>query len=393
MANIPIEKPVKKPYKKRPIQNLVKNAAGKWCVDITVNKKRIIRVIGDSKKEAQKVLDAIKGDIARGKFGLGMPSKKVRFKDFAEKFMSTYAVKKRSYRTDRTTYNIHLKPYFGDAFLSDIKIERIEKYQTERQKETVRRQGPDGKPVKTSGATINREIALLRTMINKAVEWEYLDASPINWRRVKKFNENGRERYLTADERKRLFAALDDSGPILRNFIILALNTGLRRGEIMGLRWANVNMDDGLICLERAQRKNNKVLRVPLNQNALEVMRRLPHVSEYVLCEPKTGERILSFRKAFATACRKAGIKDLRIHDLRHTFGTMLSVRGADVLTISRLLGHSSAAMTSRYITPISEVQKRAVDSLVDAQEPGRKKDESPAGGKPADDRIPVYIQ
>jgi integrase len=247
--------------------------------------------------------------------------------------------------------------------------------------------------MRTSGATINREIALLRTMLNKAVEWEYLDASPINWRCVKKFNENGRERYLTADERERLFGALDDSGPILRNFIILALNTGLRRGEIMGLRWANVNMDDGLVCLERAQRKNNKVLRVPLNENALEVLRRLPRASDYVLCEPKTGERVLSFRRAFATACRKAGIKNLRIHDLRHTFGTMLNARGVDLPTISSLLGHSSITMTSRYITPITEVQKRAVDSLVDAWEPERKKNESPSGGNPEEDRKPVYIQ
>jgi len=378
---------------KRKIRNLFRNAQGKWCIDITVKKRRVIRVIGDDRREAEDALTLIRGDLLRGKLGLGTSSKNVLFKDFAEKFLSTYASKKRSYRTDRTAYNIHLKPYFGDAFLSDIKIERVERYQAERQKETTRRKTPDGKPMKTSGPTINREIALLRTMLNKAVEWEYLDASSVNWRRVKKFNENGRERYLTADERERLFAALDNSGPILRNFIILALNTGLRRGEIMGLRWANVNMDDGLICLERAQRKNNKVLRVPLNENALEVLRHLPRASDYVLCDPGRGERVLSFRRAFATACKKAGIQDLRIHDLRHTFGTMLNVRGVDLPTISSLLGHSSITMTSRYITPILEIQKRAVDSLVDAQEPERKKDEGPAGGSLDDDRKPVYIQ
>ena len=378
---------------KRKIRNLFRNAQGKWCIDITVKKHRVIRVIGDSKREAEDALAVIKSDLLHGKIGLRTSSKVIMFKGFAKKFLDTYASKKRSYHTDLTVYNNHLKPYFGDIFLSDIKIERIEKYQAERQKKTTRRKTPDGQPMKTSGATINREIALLRTMLNKAVEWEYLDASPVNWRRVKKFNENGRERYLTADERERLFGALDDSGPILRNFIILALNTGLRRGEIMGLRWANVNMDDGLVCLERAQRKNNKVLRVPLNENALEVLRRLPRASEYVLCEPKTGERVLSFRRAFATACRKAGIKNLRIHDLRHTFGTMLNARGVDLPTISSLLGHSSITMTSRYITPILEIQKRAVDSLVDDTEKERKKNESPLGGNPADDRKPVYIQ
>jgi integrase len=377
---------------KRKIRNLFRNADGKWCIDITVKKRRVIRVIGDSKREAEAALAVIRTSLINGKLGIGS-SKNVLFKDFGEKFLTTYAVKKRSYRTDLTAYNIHLKPYFGDVLLADIKIERIEKYQAMRKAEKTLRKAKDGTPRETSGATVNRELALLRTMLNKAIEWEYLDASPIHWRRVKKYNENGRERYLTADERERLFAALDDTGPILRNFIILALNTGLRRGELMGLRWANVNLDDGLICLERAQRKNNKVLRVPLNENALEVLRRLPRVSEYVLCDPETGERVLSFRKTFASACKAAKIKDLRIHDLRHTFGTMLNARGVDLPTISSLLGHSSITMTSKYISPITAVQKRAVDCLVDAKEPGRKKDESPAGGNSEDDRKQVYIQ
>jgi integrase len=372
---------------KRKIRNLFRNAQGKWCIDITVKKRRVIRVIGDSKREAEAALAVIRTGLINGKLGIGPSTKSILFRDFAEKFLDTYAIKKRSFARDLGAYNCHLKEHFGNLPLPDIKIERIEKYLVSRKAEISRRKR------ETSGATINREIALLRTMLNKAVEWEYLDASPLNWRRVKKFNENGRERYLTTDERERLFAALDDSGPILRNFIILALNTGLRRGEIMGLRWANVNMDAGLICLERAQRKNNKVLRVPLNQNALEVLQRLPRVSEYVLCEPKTGERILSFRRAFVTACKRAGIKDLRIHDLRHTFGTMLNARGVDLPTISSLLGHSSITMTSKYITPITEVQKRAVDSLVDAREPERKKNERPAIESLDEGHKPVYIQ
>jgi integrase len=378
---------------KRKIRNLFRNSQGKWCIDITVKKRRVIRVIGISRREAEDVLAVIKADLLRGKLGIGPSAKSVLFKDFSEKFLQKHSSLKRSGWRDRLACEKHLTPRFGNMVLADIKLERIEEYKAARKATTTLRKDADGKPKETSGATVNRELALLRTILNKAVEWEYLDASPINWRRVEKFNENGRERYLTADERERLFAALDDSGPILRNFIILALNTGLRKGEIMGLRWANVNLDDGLICLERAQRKNNKVLRVPLNENALEVLRRLPRVSEYVLCDPESGERVLSFRKAFASACKKAGVKNLRIHDLRHTFGTMLNVRGVDLPTISSLLGHSSITMTSKYITPITEVQKRAVDCLVDARTPERKKDESLGGGNPENVRNSVYIQ
>ena len=378
---------------KRKIRNLFRNAQGKWCIDITVKKRRVIRVIGDDRREAEDALTLIRGDLLRGKLGLGTSSKNVLFKDFAEKFLDTYANKKRSFGRDLTSYQCHLKPYFGDLLLSDIKIERIEKYQTARKATTTSRKTKDGKPRETSGATINRELALLRTMLNKAVEWEYLEESSVNWKRVKKLNENSRERYLTPDEQGRLFEVLDEAGPALRSFVILAVNTGMRKGEILGLRWSNVNLEDGFICLERSQRKNNKVLRIPLNQPAREALAGLPRVSEYVLCDPKTGARFGTLRRSFMTACRKAGIKDLRIHDLRHTFGTMLNARGVDLPTICSLLGHSSVIMTTKYITPITEDQRRAVDSLVDASRPERKKNESPALESLDEGHKPVYIQ
>jgi integrase len=382
---------------KRKIKNLFRNHRGKWCVDITVKNRRIIRVIGDDRREAENVLAVIKADLLRGKLGMGRPAAVVPFKVFAQKFLDTYAIKKRSYARDQGAYDCHLKKHFGEIPIREIKLERIEQYIAARRTEISRR-----KKV-ASGATINRELALLRTMLNKAVEWEYLDASPVNWKRVKKLPENSRERYLTPEERTRLFMALVTAPPVLRAFVVLAINTGMRKGEILGLKWANVNLDDGQICLERAQRKNGKVLRVPVNQAVREVLSSLPHASEYVLCDPQTGERYKSLRRSFTTACRRAkkdpddkddlGITDLRIHDLRHTFGTMLNARGVDLPTISSLLGHSSITMTSKYITPVSEIQRRAVDSLMDEPEEKRKKSESPAGEIPDEDGKRVYIQ
>jgi len=378
---------------KRKTRNLFRNTQGKWCIDITVKKHRVIRVIGDSKREAEVALTVIKSDLLHGKIGFAMSSKNVLFKDFAEKFLDTYASKKRSFSRDLISFRCHLKPHFGDLLLQEIKIERVENYQAARMAETTSRKTEEGEPRETSGATINRELALLRTMLNKAIEWEYLDVSPVNWKRVKKLRENSRERYLTPEEKGRLFEALDGASPALRAFIVLAVNTGMRKGEILGLRWSNVNLEDGLICLERSQRKNNKVLRIPLNQPALEVLAGLPRASEYVLCAPKTGARFGTLRRSFTTACRKAGIKDLRIHDLRHTFGTMLNARGVDLPTICSLLGHSSITMTSKYITPITEVQKRAVDSLVEGREPERKKNESLSNEASDERRERVYIQ
>jgi integrase len=372
---------------KRTIKNLFKNRQGKWCVDITVGGKRRIRVIGPDKRQAEMALATIRTDLLRGKLGIQSAIKPVPFGEFAKKFLDTYASKKRSYIRDLSAYNGHLKVAFSDIALADINLERVEKYITARRAEISCRHK------KTSGATINRELALLRTILNKAVDWEYLNANPINWRRVNKLPENSRERYLTPEEKKRLLEAIDESALTLKAFIILAVNTGMRKGELLGLKWANVNLSDRLICLEQSQRKNGKVLKAPLNQAALDVLRSLSRTSDYVLCDPQTGSPIKGFRRPFAAACKKAGVVDFRIHDLRHTFATTLNARGASLTDIKDLLGHSSVAMTSRYITPISDGMRRAVDSLMDEPREERKKDVSPSDADRQSDGKTVYIQ
>lgn len=372
---------------KRKTKNLFKNPGGKWCIDVTMKGRRVIRVIGDDKRAAEEALAVIRTDLLRGKLQIGPQKASIFFRDFAKKFLDTYAAKKRSYARDLGAYKCHLGPHFDELPLSDIKLERVEEYIAVRRGELSRRKK------EPSGATINRELALLRTMLNKAVDWDYIPANPVRWRRVTKLREDGRERYMTLDERARLLQAIDESPAHLRAFVVLAINTGMRSGEILGLKWANINLNDGIITLERTMRKSGKVLRTPINQAAREVLEALPRVSEYVLCDPATGTRIKSVIRSWKTACRRAEIVGLRIHDLRHTFATMLNIKGFDIPTISTLLGHSSVLMTSKYITPISDSMKRAVDSLVDEPEEKRKQNESRVDEKLSEGGKTSYIQ
>jgi integrase len=355
------------PSKRRRFKNLFQNQRGDRCIDLSVHGRRVIRVIGKSKKEAEAALAVLKADLMRSKYDLGKSGHVITFREFADEFLKTHATQKKSYARDEGALEHHLTPFFGSYRLNEIRAQVIEKYKNKRMEQYDGRQKEVAESRRTiSGSTINRELALLKTMLNKALEWEPLEVSPVNWRRVKKFPENGRERFLTPGEKTRLFEKAGTASPYLKNFLILALNTGMRKGEILGLRWRDINLADGEIIIEQARRKNKRALRMPINRVVIEVLNSMPRELEYVFYNPETKKPVQDVRTAFESACQKAGIKDLRIHDLRHTFATTLSARGTNLPAISHLLGHSSISMTAKYITQVSESMRKAVDALGD---------------------------
>ena len=369
-------KPRANPGQRRPFKNLFQNKHGDWCIDLSHDGKRIIRVIGTSRIEAENELAALRTDLNRGIDVLRKPEQIPTFKDFAAEFLSVHAIQKKSYARDDGALKHHLIPFFGSCRLSDIKAQAIEKYKNKRAGEYDGRQDEEAENRRlVSGATINRELALLKTMLNKAVEWEKIDAAPVNWKCIKRFPENSRERFLTPAEKARLFEKAGATSPYLRNFLILAINTGLRKGEILGLRWRDIDLASGEIIIEQDRRKNKAALRIPINRVVIQVLNSMPQGSECVFYNPRTMKPVGDVRTAFGAACRNAGIKDLRIHDLRHTFATTLSDKGFDIATIRPLLGHSSIAMTSKYISPISEHMRKAVNVLADVFEGGREAD------------------
>lgn len=192
-------------------------------------------------------------------------------------------------------------------------------------------------------------------MLNLAVEWGYLFESEVP--KIKLFPEkdNLKERILTAAEEVRLFEA---SSEHLKPVLKVALHTGMRRGEILGLRWDDVDLDAGTIRVVRT--KSGKMRLIPLNDVLLEEFEKLRRAGG-------EGEPVFphkSVRSAFEGACRRAGIKNLRFHDLRHTFATRLVERGVDLITIKELLGHSSVTITERYTHSFKEQKRNAVRAL-----------------------------
>ncbi|MBN2243100.1 MAG: site-specific integrase [Acidobacteria bacterium] len=330
--------------------NIKKDKKGRFKIDFRCRGRRIIRVIGSSKREAEAVAAAIKTDIMRDPYSFGRKKAETMFEDHAREFLQLYSKEnKRSWRRDENSLD-HLAAFFKGKFLSEIKPEAIEKYRVQR------------KAAGVSPATINLELACLKTCLSKAVEWEKLDRNPA--KAIKKYRlNNGRMRILTAEESRRLIAA---ASPALRPVLVVALNSGMRRGEILSLRWKDVDFVKGTLLIEDS--KSGKSRRVPMNAPTFEALRgiaRRPD-AEFVFENLETRTHVLDVKTAFHGACRRAGITGVRFHDLRHTALTRMIESGADLVTVSQIAGHSTIQMTMRYVHPSEGTQRAAVEKLAE---------------------------
>ncbi len=228
-----------------------------------------------------------------------------------------------------------------------------------------------------SPATINRYIARLRHMFNWAVGEEYIERTP--FKRGDKVlislvaEDNKRHRRLTGDEEDRLMA---EASPWLQRAIQLALLTGMRRGELLAVTFADLDVKAGYLAIRGEIAKSGKTRFVPVKGPMLaaiiETQRKdaagRPKPKSKPIMSNEVGDAIGTFKTAFLAACRRAGIVGLRWHDLRHEFASRLSEKGVPLSVIRDLLGHHSAATTERYDNQKPETLSAAV-ALLDPAE------------------------
>jgi len=271
------------------------------------------------------------------------------------KFLEWYKETRKpsSYERHRKS-SLHVIRFFGkDIPIDQLNNGKIEEYKLWRKKQNV------------SPVTINKELRFISTLINKAVEFEWIPHHKLYKKPILiKGVDNKRLRYLTEDEEKRLLEAV--KSPLVKDIVILALNTGLRKGEILSLKWSNVKIEIKCIILEPHETKNKRRHVVPLNHKAWEVIeRRLKEKREdcpYVF--HREGEKVKCIRKTFEKALKSANIKDFRFHDLRHTFASRLVQKGVDIYVVKDLLNHSDVTITQRYAHLRFDNLREAVEKL-----------------------------
>ncbi|HVG30826.1 MAG TPA: site-specific integrase [Pyrinomonadaceae bacterium] len=182
--------------------------------------------------------------------------------------------------------------------------------------------------------------------------------------------DNRRVRYLLDEEEERLLPLLVGPRAHVRPAVLVAIGTGMRRGDQLNMKWDRVDFQRDVIWVPNA--KTGQSYQVPMSAQVREIMlelRRAAEGSEYVFANPQTGRAYTELRRPFDSACREAGVKGLRWHDLRHTFGTRLAEAGHSEATIAELMGHSDPKTTRRY-THGTERAKRAAVEATSRREP-----------------------
>ena len=298
----------------------------KWWIDYYAKGARHREMIGPSARLAKEVLCKRKLEIAEGKFFPERSKPSITFAEMADLYWELHAKQKPSAAFTQRILK-RLKSVFGSQKLDQIAIPDILRYINEVKD-------------KTSAATANRYHNILRALFNRAIEWEKLDGkNPAA--KIKQFRaDNARVRFLEKEEIARLLAACDLE---IYPAVVCALFTGMRQGEILGLRWERVDLTNGTIYV--LQTKSGKPREIPISPKLASVLKSI-----------KTGDggpvfaiTARSLNRHFAKALRLAGISDFRFHDLRHTFASHYIMRTNDLPATQNLLGHQSPRMTQRY--------------------------------------------
>lgn len=244
---------------------------GKWYLDFTFRGIRIRQFGGYTKEQARNTLARIRIEKLDEKLGFKKPGSKdpILFKDFADDILETYCKQnKRSWDWDEISL-ANLDRYFKGETLQSIGPEKVERFKANRRTEV-------------SPATVNRELACLKTLFNKSVEWGKIETNPL--RSIKKFKENNvREQILNGAEAKRL---IESAGSTIKPIFIIALNTGMRRNEILSLKWHNVDFARGFIFIEDS--KSGKSRKIPMDSAVLEAFKQQPKSAEFVFFNPET---------------------------------------------------------------------------------------------------------
>lgn len=333
-----------------------------------------IRKSFKKKKDAEAELGKRVSLIAEGRYLDVKKEYKTTLKDIIDKYTENYQQQK-SFKTGKRHFIKTIQEYFGeDTLLSNIKYVDVETYRNHLKLKLTQH-----KTIRTD-ASVNREMSCLRHMLKKAVEWDMIEQSPFDRGKSLVLKENNKRfRFLSEEEIPLL---LHECPAFLKNIVECALNTGMRKSEILTLKWNQVR--NGFIYLKET--KTNEARQIPINNDLEEMFDRIkmePDGATVIafprVVKPKkkkqkkpttnhifnyNGAAVADVKGSFNNAVKEAGIVNFTFRDLRHTFASHFVMRGGTLKDLQEILGHTTMTMTLRYAHLTQEHKKKAVNLL-----------------------------
>jgi integrase len=335
-----------------------------WMIDVTVEhrdgrRERVRRVAPvQNLRAAEQYEHQVRQSVLEGGYGPSKIGESPMLATFADAFIETYAEtnnKPSEVKSKRKIVRVHLKPTLGDARLDGIGVELIERYKAAKLKEGL------------APKTINNHLTVLHKLLCVARQWGKLANVPaIQWLRVPPPEFD----FLTFEEADELLAAADDEW---RAMIALGLKAGLRQGELLALRWSDVDLRTGRLSVRRnlceghiGTPKNGRGRDIPLCVTAAEALDAHRRTSRSIVFPGPSGTPLTAnaCRRPLWRACESAKVRPIGWHVLRHTFASHLAMRGAPLKAVQELLGHSTIEMTMRYAHLSPQVGRQAVALL-----------------------------
>lgn len=309
---------------------------------------RVQRLVADDLKTARLVGAKIATEMVMGKYYDRDVLSPVTVRDLVKRYEEYFSLKKSA--VTEAYHLVVIRNFFGDMKLvSSITEEEVQNFLR------IRRAVIGVKGTLRSNATVNRELWCLKRVLYKAVDWRIIQVNPAA--NVEPLEEpKKRVSYLTVEQARSLIeSAKTVNNKILAAFIMTALDTGMRKSEILGMRPRDIDWAKKRIHIPQA--KNGKSRYVPISDRLEEVLAPMHRLFEG--CP--------DIRTSFDVAKTKAGIpEDFRVHDLRHTFVTHMLDRGTPINVVADIVGHSLVSMVERYGHVLEGRQHNAVNELPD---------------------------
>jgi integrase len=311
------------------------------------------------KKLAEKIAAAVEADYIRKRFYIpGLIKNNHSLITVWNEYIKSLNNSKRTIDYKNLAFN-HIINVFQSKNIEEISANDISNYQLSRKLEVINNPKNIGKREHDINFRwINLEITTLSHFFNFCIKCGYLDKNPCAG--IKKLNELSRLKTLSDGDIQKLIAGATNK--LTKDLITFLIYTGCRKGEALNLKWDDVDLQNNIIAIKGTKTKYDRY--IPISKPLKELLTCIEKKNDCLYLFNDNGRKLGDFRRSFMTACRNAGLKDLRIHDLRHVFASKMVMNGTSLYITGELLGHRTTQMTKRYSHLVPDTLRKAVDDV-----------------------------